>query len=246
MSTRIPRVDLPSDVERRFFQSLHLLSDSCELFDFGKTYHILPISNLLRLLVIDKPGRFPLISLATRYFGNDYQLLTSVPTNYFSIGDVAPVFATCPLHSYFSAAQGSSFVPILDGRGWNEEKLISRDEWLDEQLYLANPNSPQITRRSIILSLCETDGGTHFDDTLPKAYVEELINSQQGLTANFRPVIDALEATLRQIAHEFLRTIALRFEKEGKPVSYPYLLPIDQPYGIYQQFVPPSRSAGHP
>ena len=101
-------------------------------------------------------------------------------------------------HSYFpSLSDGphAFFIPV--------------SKWWDQVVFVGG--SAQLSRRKIVLSAANQDGGAHVDEALNPGYkaltsdgFAGFVFHSDGQTAIERPLIGAHYVALRQLAHEIL------------------------------------------
>jgi len=103
---------------------------------------------------------------------------------------------------------GATWAPTLDPdsiKCW----LTIRD-WWNQIVYISG--TARLSRRDLVLSAADKDGGAHVDAKLNADY-ESLMNSngfgffslsQTGELGTFTPIIDAHLVYLRQMGHELL------------------------------------------
>lgn len=97
--------------------------------------------------------------------------------------------------------------PLLERNNQNSSK-ISFDDWYDQPVF-AIPNF-SLTRKQLIESIAEQDGGTHFDDNLTEeAYCA--LRQGDAFQLNVNGTVVRFEnnpafASIRQIAYEVMKT----------------------------------------
>lgn len=111
---------------------------------------------------------------------------------------------------------GAEYVPPLDfGPPSRYSKgKVEFDDWWNKIIF-ADQNNNTMTRKQLVLAVCNRDGGAHIDPKLNKAYADITRNNSLG----FKYIKDGIEndvtdpelATVRQIAHEVLKSLEDEF-----------------------------------
>ncbi|MDY0395437.1 hypothetical protein RWE15_23840 [Virgibacillus halophilus] len=105
-------------------------------------------------------------------------------------------------------------IPFLDdgpsGKRWNTFK-----KWWAEDIVLVDNNKNKLTRKDLILSSSNKDGGAHVDPQLDRAYAELNRKNTMGWVqvtdGKQSPVSDPHLASIRQIGYEVLQTLKEEF-----------------------------------
>lgn len=106
-------------------------------------------------------------------------------------------------------SKGGRFLPVLDDAPF-KRGLVSFDDWWTTAVF-TRPSGAPLSRKEVILTAANQDGGAHVDPALDEDY-EALQNGdylgwksvdQHGV----RKMDGAEKAAIRQIAHEILRTL---------------------------------------
>jgi hypothetical protein len=117
--------------------------------------------------------------------------------------------------------QGSSYLAPLDDLP-QPSRLTAFDQWWSAVVF-QDAEKRQVSRRGLILSVADQDGGAHVDPTLNDVYAA--LSRQNSL--GWRIVADGRDRpadpphlhAVRQIAHEVLKTLIPGYSQ--KPVSRP-------------------------
>jgi hypothetical protein len=87
-------------------------------------------------------------------------LSSSVPTN------LNNALAELPLVAVRLTGAGADYVPLCNiGGGPIPPRPISFDEWWEEPIF-ANAQKETLTRKTLVLTLRDQEGDTHFDDEI--------------------------------------------------------------------------------
>jgi hypothetical protein len=115
---------------------------------------------------------------------------------------------------------GATYIPFLDDRvPIGVPRFVSFDEWWNRVIFRSKEGQ-QISRRDLILSVADQDGGAHIDPELNEAYSK--LSREGGMgwiykspkkTYTIRP---PELAAVRQIAHEILKTFKPNYEAHPK------------------------------
>jgi len=187
---------------------LNLLSKSCRDYDEGDRDEIVRVAQGLRVL-LNSNGRanVSLVSqigaTQSRFFDtaarysetslNTYSGLMSVQLDF---GKTPPVMRS---------------LPVLDDNG---RKLVRFSEWWDVLPAIRDTNRAKFTRRQLVCWMANEDGGSHVDTGLSAAYHYLSRGNALGwwMEGSLGQVslMGAVDASIRQIAHEALRTFQRR------------------------------------
>lgn len=109
----------------------------------------------------------------------------------------------------------------LDEAPWS--KQVPFDDWWTSPV-IVDQKDQRFSRRDIILTATNQDGGAHVDPNLDDAYVALAKNNSLswfGLTSDgkMQPIPSPERATIRQIAHEVLKTLKPGYGLVQAPVA---------------------------
>lgn len=196
---------------------------SCSEYDKGDTSEAKRIAASIRILLHDtKSSR---------------SLFSQLELKSMGFINTAPLTLPSPKHSFLGLIQTKITIhddltpsgkhhPLLDHRpqGWPPARKRFFPEWWN-QIVLTDMRGSLFSRRALVMAVANTDGGAHIDPALDSDYAElsrkNSIGYAVGLNDNITPIDKSELASIRQIAHEVLRSLIDR---------YPHLLPIDVPY----------------
>ncbi len=190
-----------------------LLRDSCSYFDSGKLYEAPRIATCVDMLVHDgSKNRRSILShlgihsklewVSSTLGISDGNLLADHPLAAMSINEMGPRFVHLSAALDVNGAMvGSGFPRLTFPRWW-------------EQAVLKNPKGISLSRKNLICSLRDQDGGAHLDKELTdESYVEFVKKNGTGWyfsnKENRLTPVGSIPAavTARQIAWEVLYSI---------------------------------------
>lgn len=112
--------------------------------------------------------------------------------------------------------RGARYVAPLDS-GWAKANTLPFDTWWNKPVFV-DLQGRALTRKDLVLSVADQDGGAHVDPTLNAAYAELSRNNALGwmYTAGetTEPMAGPEKAALRQICHELLKTLLPNYTRE--------------------------------
>lgn len=203
------------------------LSQFCDEYDKGDERVALLISNCLRLILkttirSTNPIKYGVKSLI-KHLDLENTLFSDTRKNpksysFYTIGDNVSnqsILQDVGIDVYLLGINIENIngtisfrcCPLLEQNNMNSSK-ISFDEWYDQPVF-AIPNF-SLTRKQLVESIAEQDGGTHFDDRLTEeAYCA--LRQGDAFQLNVNGTIVQFEnnpayASIRQIAYEVLQT----------------------------------------
>jgi hypothetical protein len=212
------------ELEQQLAEQVAIMRRTALAFDEGHEYEAKQLAARIRLLVHDVGGSHSLLGqlgLKNRMRFEDSTL---------RLLDLPP--GAIVLHSGITITQmrlggpnaGVAFAAPLDKLP--PERLgppVEFAQWW-EPVILTDQEGNEFSRRSLVLALANQDGGAHVDPELRPGYAalvkeNSLGKNGAGPGQEPRPLLNIALASVRQIAHELLRT----FERElpGSPVKAP-------------------------
>ena len=113
-------------------------------------------------------------------------------------------------------------VPSKDLNG----KIPFKD-WWEKNIVLEDANKNQFTRKDLVLIMCNQDGGAHVDLDLDDKYIDLTRTKSLGWTyyknGEEKLITEAELASIRQIAHELLKSLKDEFPELFKDLDYSIL-----------------------
>ena len=196
------RTQSVDEIERHFAEQLAFLNKSCDAYDSGDDAEAKRLSATLRLLLHNTRKSRGLVVAkglgSIRFFDTADD---SIPGNY------APTFG---------------LVVMRLGAGWNRywPRLFQGktgpvwfrkfDEWWNHPV-ISIPDQFELTRRDLVLTMADQDGGAHVDPAIEERYYRITRENALGITAG-EPASDIPQietASIRQIAEEVRRSLTV-------------------------------------
>lgn len=182
-------------------EQLQFLERSASSYDGGFEGEVKRLAVSVRILVHDTDKSTSLLTLLNR---KDVDFVdTSIPF------DENNLLTHSGLVQMNIGVHGSKPLPFLDGDSFS--RLISFDSWWNGIVFVDKDRN-EFSRKDIVLSLANKEGGAHVDKKLDQKYADLRKNNSLSwfdVTADGKhaPSADQVPATMRQIAHEVLKTI---------------------------------------
>lgn len=202
-----------SDLFSNLDEQLSMLRGSCDHNDAGQTYEAKRLATVVDTLVHDRSKRT--VSLLTRLGIKSQIKFISKSTGWSDTS----LTTQMPLVSLKRSAGGARYAPLLDGFPQDVSHRPFTTWW--EEPVLRDKMRRLITRKNLVCSLRDQDGGSHIDGVLDnEAYVS--VSRKNGASWFFGKDGDAWPiepgphlATMRQIAWEVDKSISL-FQMQRK------------------------------
>lgn len=196
-----------SDLDKHLREQIHFLENSCDLFDKGFKGEAKRIAVTLRILFHDTKTSHSLLGQLDKK--NNRFLSTAIP--------VMSKNESTHYGLVFIGMKGkdTKFVPMLDEvpcHNW-----MKFNDWWNEIIFI-DKNKNQFTRKDIILTASNQDGGAHVDPKLDKKYINLSKNNSLNISVlsenKFVKLTKPEQAALRQIGHEVLKTLFNEYTKK--------------------------------
>lgn len=114
--------------------------------------------------------------------------------------------------------RGAEYVPMLDDNQVGPGEWTLFEPWWQTPIFVDNKRR-RISRKDVILALANQDGGAHIDPTLNETYFALSRENSMGWMVTKGEVLHPMGAphlaTVRQIAHEVLKSLDPSYTKEG-------------------------------
>jgi hypothetical protein len=112
----------------------------------------------------------------------------------------------------------AAYVPYLDDVPDRCFGLVPFEDFWN-RIVLVDGNGSVFTRKDLILTVADQDGGAHVDPTIDKKYAALARNNSMGWKIEYgdggEKVLSGVElSTVRQIGHEILRSLRLNIPKK--------------------------------
>lgn len=188
------------DLQEHLAEQLEFLESSASSYDSGFEGEIKRLAVSVRVLVHDTRNSTSLLKLLGQK-QVDY-VDTSLPF------DEKNKMSHSGLVQMSLGNRQSKILPFLDGSPFS--RTASFDLWWNGIVFV-DKNRNEFSRKDIVLSLANKEGGAHVDKKLDAKYAELRKNNSLGWVdvdthGNETPSADQVPATMRQIAHEVLKT----------------------------------------
>jgi len=201
------REDLLNHLE----EQLSFLKSSTESFDKGFLGEAKRMAVVIRILLHDTKHSKSLLNQLDMK-GNKF-LDTAVAY------DPNNLIAQTLLLSIQLTNNGSQFIANLDSIDKHQQKWIDFYEWWNK-IVIADKYQQTLTRKELILSLSDQDGGAHIDPKINEKYghitrlnsLEIFRNKDEKKQG---PLKNSHLISVRQITHEVIKTLESDYEKFG-------------------------------
>jgi len=200
-------VDVPqsqSDLERHLEEQLQALEILTDQYDQGADILAKQMAGILRLLFHQTK--------------NSHSLLGQLDKLGIQFFDTACPPEPNQITSYSGLvmwAVGGKYFPLLDSNPQFHKQVDFQTWWNSTVLIDGQKN--EFSRSRLILLVADKDGGAHVDPTLPADYAElsrsNSLGRLYGDGVNWFPVEHPELASVRQIAHEVLKTLRPGYTK---------------------------------
>jgi hypothetical protein len=190
-----------AELQEHLVEQLEFLERSASSFDEGFEGEIKRLAVAVRVLVHDT--------------GNSTSLLTLLNQKDVDFVDTSIPYEEANLLSHSGLVQisignrPSKPLPLLDDGPFS--RVASFNLWWNGIVFV-DKDKNEFSRKDIALSLANKEGGAHIDKSLDKKYAELRKNNSLAcadVTSDGKqtPSADQVPATMRQIAHETLKTL---------------------------------------
>jgi hypothetical protein len=203
------------------------LVDSSNAYDHGKFAHSKLLSNIIRTIVKDVDNPTPKTRTKSLLFHLDRkQSMKFNNTGFEAIDPIINInlvgIVNIPNKLPTSKRQSDNiYLPLLNQSVQIDVKWLPFEDWWNSKIivYKSDKMNVSFTRKTIVMTMAEQDGGTHVDT---KENVEidylELATATKNLFINVdkngkeSPIINLHYALVRQIAHELIISLIKEFK----------------------------------
>lgn len=209
------KTDLIAQMQEQFEK----LSILCQIYDTGTKHIAQDIATKLRVL-LHQPLKLNSNTRSLLYQLKLEHILFADTASKDQPGNILDFFGLLQVDIYSNRIV---YEPILRNNGiytfipfeeWWQNEVISLKENLDSSI---DESRNLFTRKKIVLTVAETDGGAHVDASLDQMYYSLKTNSAYGWSigdkqGNLRDaeLINPIYPSVRQIAEEVLLTFELK------------------------------------
>jgi len=196
-------------------EQLSFLAASAKSYDEGFHGEAKRLAVAVRVLVHDTAKSTSLLSLLGDKAGTAF-LDTSLPVVEGNLISHSSLVQTAV------RAGGSLILPLLDGGGAAHRRNIAFDPWWNGIVFVDQAKN-EFSRKDVVLTLANKEGGAHVDEKLDARWNDLRKNNSLGWMevndGKSMPGADQVPATMRQIAHELLKTLKAGYVCEEPKVS---------------------------
>ncbi len=214
MATHIPQT--PAELEQHVAEQLAYLGNSASLYDAGQFHEAKRLAVPIRVLVHDTAASVSLLS----------QMGLKGIAFYDTAGDHNPrnLLSHHGLVAIHVTDRGACYVAMLDNSPLGAGRAVSFEQWWNK-VVVVDSEKNELTRRDLVLAVANRDGGAHVDPELTAAYAK--LSRYNSLGWAFTgpegsvPLDNPVPASIRQIAHEVIKTLNARQPFRGIPSQAP-------------------------
>lgn len=186
---------------------LSFLKSSADSYDAGHDGEAKRLAVSLRVLFHDTKSSHSLLGQLDRL--NNSFFSTAIPY------DPRNIDTHNGLTFIGMAGSETRYLAMLDDVPYRSWKPFI--EWWNEIVFV-DKNKNQFTRKNLVLSVANQDGGAHVDPLISQNYAQlsrhNSLGWVHGVNENTDPIPNAEKAAIRQIAHETLRSLVPSYEKK--------------------------------
>ena len=210
MDDRKERPRTENELREQLAMQIDFLTRSAEAFDKGLTDEAVRLAVTLRLLLHDTTNSKSLLGQ-----------LKMKDRPFYDTSSLYDPDSLAPFWGLISIAIGppeARYVAMLDDVN-NETREASFSEWWNEIVF-ADARKRTLTRKDLVLTAANQDGGAHVDASLNETYAaftkDNALGWRAGTKQGERPLEKPEYPAIRQIAHEVLKTIVPGYAKKPK------------------------------
>lgn len=198
-----PRPQVPrsqAELAEHLSEQVTFLKASAASFDAGFLGEAKRLAHTIRVLVHDTKRSRSLLGLLGL---KSLFLDTALPP---APGNIMPQAGLVMMG--LGGPEGDRYLAMGDGTPYS--RWVTFDEWWGCAVFV-DDHKQVLTRRNLVLIVANQDGGSHVDPTLDEVYARLTRDNSMGwlIVAGQvqRPMPEPARASVRQIAHELLRTL---------------------------------------
>ena len=204
----ISKIPISKDeLENHLKEQISFLEASANSFDAGAEEEAKRLAVTIRILVHNTPSSHSLLGQIGKKFEFFDTAKDLDPNNMLAHGSLITIL-TGPYQS--------RYIPMLDNFPPKSVKMIDFESWWNKPVFV-DKQDHKLTRKDLILTAANQDGGAHVDPSLDKTYAN-LSRNGLDLIVNHgtgEKILDKPErVAIRQIAHEVLKTLKPGYYKK--------------------------------
>jgi len=204
-----PKIPLsPDELESHLIEQISFLESSAESFDAGAEEEAKRLAVTIRVLVHNTSSSHALLKQIGKELDFYDTSLDFDPNN---------IMEHAGLISILSESNQFRYVANLDNIPPNVVKMIEFEKWW-EKIVFVDEKGRKLSRKDLIKTAANQDGGAHVDPSLDETYANISRNGlkysiyNNGTEEKFMNKPE--RAAIRQIAHEVLKTLKPSYEKK--------------------------------
>lgn len=200
-------LDTVNRFEQKLKQQIDFLQNSCRAFDNGNWNEAMRIATSVRIILHDTPNS---TSILKHLNAKNINLFTT----YWKPPDGENGYAFMHVFNMGVIDMGKGkfgYGPNLEDFHPDKSRVLPVEEWWNQVVWVISPKS-RLTRKRLVLSAANQDGGTHVDSQLNKHY-EKLVSADLGSISvtmggvGFRwPIKNMHLVAIRTIGNELLKS----------------------------------------
>jgi hypothetical protein len=205
----MPQVDFQAALRRQ----LGFLRSSCQSFDAGFPDESIRVAQCIRVLIHDTKNQKSVLA----HLGAKNIVLTSTCLDIASkVGNPASLaFGARPLMfngmgQLGLSSNGASYFPKLGDGMFRSDLPV--EQWWTQTVFILDPDT-WVSRKDVVLSAADKDGGAHVDASLTPLYERLIASGDLGYFADEHgaqiPITGHHYVALRQMGYELLDSPAL-------------------------------------
>ncbi len=206
MSTGIPQSQ--DDLNEHLREHLQFLEASSNAYDDGVDSEAKRLASSLRLLLHDTQKSLSLLGQLGMK-GIDF-CDSALPLNSANVLSYMGLIKLC------QTSEGFQYSPLLDDEPDSNPPRVHFGTWWNGVVFVDH-NKTSISRKQLVLSVADQDGGVHVDPVLNDVYAQlSRLNSLGWIATQGNrslPLKNPQLAAVRQIAHEVLKTLKPGYSK---------------------------------
>lgn len=202
------------ELESHLTEQLSFLRSSAKSYDEGNTSEAKRIAATLRILLHDTGRSKSLLGqlerLQTPFLDTSVPFVPNRKTSHRGLVHV------------LGTPQGPKFIPFFD-KGEAPHRNVDFLKWWNTAIFV-DLNKQEITRKDVVLSMADQDGGAHVDPVLDEPYSDLSRKNSLGISVGKlgeQPMKGVEHAAIRQIAHEVFKTLDSQYKLEEPKYPFP-------------------------